>query len=1122
MRKTTFILLGLLLAISTSAQDFKKAIKSATTSSYQSGQEIKLAIDGNPGTIWHSSWSSTRFPVTVTINFAEVEHVDYLRYTPRQGGGNGDWNEVTLSYFNQETKKFQEIGDYVPGSKGATFDFELPEGGIDTQRFRFTIKSGQGNFASAAEIEAYEYNTEIQEAFSAVFKDPLYTELKDGITGSEGIENPDVKQLVDNLLADPKGYKKFRVGEYEPYMTTATLQSQLKTSSQYCNYENPTGVYLKAGESCIVIVEGIGEDPVELRIKNWVENEQRSTYALKNGYNHITATTEGNVFVGYYTDNFRTAPNVRMHFVNAPVLGYWDQATMTNADWVELLKGHSTDDNTIIITRSEHAQTAYPIGIWKQYCPEDINGVMSRYQEVQHAEREMMGLEKYGRQTKNRQLFYATNYGFMAAGGEGAYCHVKSLASLMSPDRNKFGYWGVGHEWGHNNQIAGFKWSGCAETTNNIYASWAQILYGNPADLRLEDEMSGVGEYANMRGGRMQTYFEENLRKGVQWQLADGPDYHGSSPETVTVKGEDADGKYTGQVTTTKRNYDHFVKLTPFWQMNLWGTLAGKCPEIIPMVIESIRRDPNYTSTYNTNGKLQINWMKLACDSAKLDLLPFFEKAGMLKPMHTYIEDYGPGWSIIDQKMIDALKAHVQKQGYPTPTEEINYINGHNYAIYRDCMPLEVPATPGTGCTLKDDKVTVEHSIVKNAVAFETYNSEDKLIRITMYGLGSNDAHSFTQVLYPKNADEKKAAAYIMAVGYDGTRKKIYEQSNVCPGLVGDAYYRIISSEKGNALSCGASTSADEDGTIRWNMTRAAKNERNIDQIWQWQMASDDTYKLYNPQSDAYLPSIEQGKSITALCSEKDAPTWETVYSDGTENEFVFGISGSGRYLNAISSSATGTWIGGLRDPNNIWAVERVTEIPVTIPSSGHMNICYPFPLQIPEGLAAYTVSTTGAYDYEGTSFDYALMEEIKGNVIPARMPVILTGKSGSYKMAIAEEEGEKTQPANLLHGATLRTALEKGSFLYTVAKSTEAGTTAAIKTGTASSMTPNRSYLLKSEVNNAEQLYLDLRSVHDGIGRVEAEKQRKRFYDLNGVLTGKPQKGHIYVTPDGKKILVK
>ena len=175
----------------------------------------------------------------------------------------------------------------------------------------------------------------------------------------------------------------------------------------------------------------------------------------------------------------------------------------------------------------------------------------------------------------------------------------------MVPDAKRFDFWGVGHEWGHNNQITtGFKWSGCGETTNNIFASWGQIHFtGNPHYLRLEDEVTGVGEYSGMRGGRMQTYFEEGLRKGVPWQLQDGPDYYGTTPTEKTIWGYDADGNYLGYVTTTSRNYDHFVKLAPFWQLNLWGTLAGKCPDIIPMVIESIRSNTNYTHYYNTSSR---------------------------------------------------------------------------------------------------------------------------------------------------------------------------------------------------------------------------------------------------------------------------------------------------------------------------------------------------------------------------------------------------------------------------------------------------------------------------------------------------------------------------------------
>ena len=784
MKKTLFLLLTLVACLGVTAQDQEIAISKATASSTESGYDASKAIDGSLGTYWHSTWNTaTQFPVTFTITLKEAAHVDYVRYIPRQDGNtNGNWDVVYVAYCPTTTgSNFTSVGSFSLYGTGAQSDIWLTENGVECGQIRFTIESGSGRFASAAEIEAYAVDNSRYEKFAQYFTDDVFSELKPEVSSSTGIEDAVLKALVDNMLADAKAYRKFRVGEYEPYLSTETLMDRLRVSSYYNNYENPTGVYLKAGESCLVVVSGISTQyPVGLTIKNWVTNENSSSYSLRNGLNQITASTEGNVFVNYYTDDFETAPNVKVHFINAPVQGYWDQATMTNEDWVELLKGRSSDDNTILITRSEHAQLAYPVSAWLKHCPANVDSTMTLYQQVQWAERDILGLEKYGRQVKNRQLFYATDYGFMAAGGEGSYCHVGSLGALMVPDAARFDFWGVGHEWGHNNQVTtGFKWSGCGETTNNIYASWAQIHFtGTPHSLRLEDEVTGVGEYSNMRGGRMQTYFEEGLRKGISWQLQDGPDYYGTIPATKNVLGQNANGGYLGTVSTTSRNYDHFVKLVPFWQLNLWGTLAGKCPDIIPMVIESIRSTKNYSASYPTNGKKQINWMKLACDSAKIDLLPFFEKAGMLRPINAYIEDYQPGWNIITEEMIADLKTYVKEKEYPAFTEEINYINAHNMHIYRDSLKLQTPEKKGVGCTYSGNKVKVLHSEVRNAVAFETYNAMGQLIRITMYGLGSDDAHSFTQVLYPKSGESlQDVAACVVAVGFDGTRVQIYEDT---------------------------------------------------------------------------------------------------------------------------------------------------------------------------------------------------------------------------------------------------------------------------------------------------------------------------------------------------------
>lgn len=812
----TLLAVCLLTCNSLYAQDIKVSIKSATATSEQSGEGASRVIDGDVNTFWHSYWWSeavldTHSSVDLTITLDAVSLVDYVRYIPRQDRKDqGGWGEVEVFYNpNTSGSNFISIGTFQLNKKEAeTYDFFLNgKEGVRCGQVKFTIRSGGNNHVTAAEIEAYQIDDTKSDLLGKYFTDDLYTQLKSGVTNSNDITDSDVKALVDNLLNDAENYKKFRVGEYEPYMTTSTLKSILKTSAQYNNYENPTGIYLKEGESCIVAVEGIGGHPVGLKIRRWYPTGVGSAYQLRNGLNYITATTEGNVFVDYYTDDYETAPNVKVHFINAPVLGYWDQETMTNADWEEMLAGPLAGDDVAIIARSEHAQLAYHVEQWKKYCPTDINTTMTYYQQVQWAERDILGLELFGRQVKNRQLFYSDTSNSMFAGGDASVCGYSDLKTLMIPDAKHFDFWGVGHEWGHNNQIDGFHWSGCGETTNNIYASWAQFHFtGNrdaerhPTNLRLEDEVTGINDYAGMRGGRMQVYFEEGLRKGIAWQLWDGPDYHGENPTSVTVKGENANGDETTEVNTTWRHYDHFVKLAPFWQLNLWGTLAEKCPNIIPMVIESIRTTPDYTTKFNSSGKQQINWMKLACDKAQLNLLPFFEKAGMLRPINAYIDDYTKDWNIITEEMIDELRTYIETKGYPTFTEEINYINGHNYHIYRDKLDLIIP-TSYNGCVRDGNLVTVQHDIVQNSVAFETYNSEDKLIRITMYGLGSDDSHSYTQVLFPLDED----AAYIKAVGYDGTREKIYDVR----GLIDNLKTRLsILIDNTNALinQCGSVT----------------------------------------------------------------------------------------------------------------------------------------------------------------------------------------------------------------------------------------------------------------------------------------------------------------------------
>lgn len=175
---------------------------------------------------------------------------------------------------------------------------------------------------------------------------------------------------------------------------------------------------------------------------------------------------------------------------------------------------------------------------------------------------------------------------------------------------------------------------------------------------------------------------------------------------------------------------------------------------------------------FNTSGKQQIEMMKRFCDAAKINFLPFFEKAGLLKPIKAYIEDYSRGRLIITEPMIDALKQYVASKNYPEAPAALNYINAYNWRNFRDKVQL-AEAAVGTGCTVQDNRVCVDNTKWPGAVGYETYNSKGELIRISMFGPGDNAMSSAkTYVLFPASDD----AGYIMAVGYDGKRVKCYQK----------------------------------------------------------------------------------------------------------------------------------------------------------------------------------------------------------------------------------------------------------------------------------------------------------------------------------------------------------
>ncbi len=762
-------------------------IASASASSEQSGFPAKNAIDGNESTLWHSAYSGGSYPFTFTLTLKEASHVDYLKYTARQSGGdNGKWGNATIYYATADapttwitagTNDFNEnSGSYYFGSTGID----------NVLKVKIEITSAATDqasvFASAAEVGLYQTNSELSSIIDTYFASPLCTELKSGVTAEQvaAIPVPYLRMLAETLLSGSYS-TKFRVGTFQSYLTRSTLRQQLKTSNAYDPYENPTGIYFNKGDKVAIFAQGIdASHPVKLCIKNFSnqsliqsEGQPESYYSLTNGLNLIEASNRGNGYVDYYSDDYANAPDVTLHFALANEVGYFSQAkNMTNADWTEILANADKVGADIIDVVSNRLHVAAPLANLKKRCPTNGEKLVTIYDSIIYREREIMGLPQHNAEPRNHQFARPVNSG-MFADGIGAAAAFGSFDEWVNPE--DFGFWGMGHELGHINQITpGFKWAGCGETTNNIYSAWVEHKVGGTFGTgyhRLEDETSGIDDYSNTRGGRFETYLEEGVRKGVSWQLQDGPDYHGTTPGQVTVNGQDENGKSTGSVTTTSRNYDHFVKVVPFWQLELYTMEASKATNAWSDFIQSYR-DGFDGTTNNTNGKQQIEMMRRFCKAAQINFCSFFEKAGMLRPINAYIEDYTPGWNIITQAMCDDLKTEIAALGYPEAPEGLNLINAYNWKNFRDEVKL-AEGTVGKGCTLSGNNVRVDNTEWNGAVGYETYNASGELIRITMFGLGDSQRSSrYTYVLFPSS----EKASYIMAVGYDGTRVKVYQK----------------------------------------------------------------------------------------------------------------------------------------------------------------------------------------------------------------------------------------------------------------------------------------------------------------------------------------------------------
>lgn len=566
------------------------------------------------------------------------------------------------------------------------------------------------------------------------------TAIKKGSTTTQlaQITSPDLRNTALQLL-DKTYPLNDRYKTYLAYLDPKILAEQLKTSS-YSQYENPTGIYFTAEEEAVIWVGKTKAQVLNLVVVNWDdEHFKQSKYKLKEGVNTFKIQNKGNSYIEYFRNDNKSGTPIDIHILSGKVNGVFDLRKDDNKKYQQLL---NTARGPILDLVGHKVHLAYAVSSLKKENPENGIGLMQLYDSIINIQHEIMGLVKYHREPRNHMFGRVIWKGFMHADGIGAAFHDNTMSSVANIPKLRKNSWGVAHEFGHVNQVRpNMKWVGTTEVTNNIYSVWTQYLY-NPTEPKLEREKLKDYDEAKV-GGRITSYMESAFVHGQQWLTQAGPD------RWQRERPRDWGG-------------DHFVKLVPLWQLQLYFAKVGEgfawgnkdfYGDIFIKAIDDTVRRANQDSYY------QLQFVKNACDVAKLDLTDFFDKSGILAPIDLIVDDYTVGRMKITTEDIDKVKSHAAQ--YPKPnTPVLHYLTANSVDIYRLQRPLA--GNKNVGYQKEQGKIIIDHTKWPNAVAFETYKGET-LIKVAFRGAGSEDV-SKTTVHIPDGFTSVKA------VGWNGQR----------------------------------------------------------------------------------------------------------------------------------------------------------------------------------------------------------------------------------------------------------------------------------------------------------------------------------------------------------------
>lgn len=471
---------------------------------------------------------------------------------------------------------------------------------------------------------------------------------------------------------------EFRVQEFEQYQHPDVMAKVNKTNG-YSLLDNATGIVARKGKELMVRVGKIGTDTLRIKIQNLDcpdgdgYKTGSSHYTLREGLNRIIPENDGLVYVLYHTFGKVTGKKVKIHFLTGEVNGYFDIRKHKASQWQTMLKNATYKFFDVL---GENIHLTFPVESFRQYTP-DGKALIDVFDRIVELEHEFMGLDKYkDRQFKNRQYCHVVYKGYMYAPNYRTAYGITTMEKVC--DINKLtgvALWGPAHEIGHINQIRpGAKWHGMTEVTNNIYCLYVQDAFGIVTRVQKEVERP-TGTFDDC-------WYERSMTEYFTLGLAHN------------------------------ENRINHCRLVPFWQLYLYCSKVLGNGDFYKDLYEAIRTSPDPA----TFGDCQLEFVKKACAAANLDLTPFFEKYGFLKPIKMEINDYGKKMFEVTGEGIKQVCKDIKARKYPKLKVPFWYITDNTVELFRNPQPIEkgMAICKGNTFTMKNWKNVVAYEVFRN------------------------------------------------------------------------------------------------------------------------------------------------------------------------------------------------------------------------------------------------------------------------------------------------------------------------------------------------------------------------------------------------------------------------